>query len=514
MNNLPPELVAKILEYLDLADLRRAAAVSRDFYAIAWQAGLYIHRNIRWSADSGGFMQHTTLNELVRHALKKDRLRLSFSCSVMSFSLELIEKAPFPSSIHDLLSLITSASPVLVSLKVMGFPRFIASLAAALRHSAPNLAALDITVPLFYVGIIVQDLSVGLFSGCAPKLRRLTLQNIPLGREPVAAFSCLDSVRLGYGDQFPPIELVRHFPLMRNLHVRLMTESHEPLLLSLNLDGASDSLRKLTIQFHHLSARTPVILTGTDMSGVPDVEHFGSAIVWSDRLWHRAADGPISIRLMWRSVREISISIVPEHGRWRRVYNRDDWAPGKDEFPVLRLPGLRERLTYLRMDNNLLPSFLECNGLSLGTLRKLHIDFHVRTPFSPMIWPPDWLHVLSPLDINPYSFSEQDTSAHGFSKPSYCYVECGALECLAFFAMDKAIAVQSGEVAFLGRALSQCARRAQDRATLELFGVDFHVPVVQALLDETFAEVRRHDFEGGNSMPGRDGGLWDREPRP
>ncbi|EJD47076.1 hypothetical protein AURDEDRAFT_163686 [Auricularia subglabra TFB-10046 SS5] len=510
MDSLPPELVAKILEYLDQADLRRAAAVSRHFYATAWQAGLHIHRNIRWNNELGRFTHRTTLNELVRHALKKDRLRLSFSCSVMSFSLDLIEKAPFPSSIHDLLSLITSASPVLVSLKVMGFPRFIASLAAALRLSVPNLAALDLTVPPFYAGMIVQELSVGLFSGCAPKLRRLTLQNIPLGRGPVAAFAHLDSVCLGYEGQFPHIDLARQFPLVRHLHVKLTTENQEPLPLSLNLDGSSDSLRKLTIRFYNLSARTPVVLTGTDMSGVPDVEHFGSAIAWSDPLWHRTDDGPISIRLIWRSVREISIFIVPEHARWRRVYCRNDWSSGVDEFPVLRLPGLHSRLTYLRMDNNFLPALLECTGLALGALRTLQIDFNTQMPHAFMVWPPDWLH--DPLDN--YPFTERDRSAQQFSGTSYGYVECDALERLRLFAMDKEMSVNSNEVAFIGRALSQCARRAQDRATLEVVGVELDAPVPHALLDQTFSEVRRHAFVGENSVQGRDDGLWDREPRP
>ncbi|EJD45857.1 hypothetical protein AURDEDRAFT_164914 [Auricularia subglabra TFB-10046 SS5] len=298
---------------------------------------------------------------------------------------------------------------------------------------------------------------------------------------------------------------------MRDLQLSLRLEN-QPSPPRFSFEGVT--LRKLKLRVYNSFPAGPVVLTGTDMSGVPDIEHFGSAIAWSDPLWHRTDDGPIKVSIIWRSVCNISIFIRPEHFRWRRVYNREDWSSLPAEFPILRLPGLHARLAYLRMDNTLLPNLLECAGLPLGALRTLQIDLRPQAPTARMIWPPDWLRDPGRPDLRNYSFTDRDRSAQQFSGTSYCYVECAALERLTLFAMSKEISVESREVAFLGRALSQCVRLAQDRAALELFGVELHAPVAQALLDQTFSEVRQHEFVGEDSVPGRDDGLWDQEPRP
>ncbi|EJD44452.1 hypothetical protein AURDEDRAFT_185058 [Auricularia subglabra TFB-10046 SS5] len=491
MDKLPPELVINILEHLDQADLRSAAAVSRSFYAAAWRAGLYIHRNISWSDQPAGVSPSTTPTELVHHALKKG-LRLSVSSHIMLFNTDSVEQPNTSSIVQVLLSFITAALPVLVYLEVACFPGLIPHLAAALRHPAPNLAILDLTVPPFHAAFRSQELPADLFVECVPKLRRLSLHGIALGRYGIAAFAHLQCICLGYRGNFPEITFARQFPCMRDLQLWLTLENNESSPPPFNFEGVS--LRKLTFRVHNSSRAGPVVLTGTDMSCLPDVEHFGSAVAWSDPLWHRTDDGPICIRIIWRSFRDISVLIVPEHVRWRRVYHRNDWSSGSDEFPVSRLPGLQARLTYLRMDNNFLPSLLGSAGLALAALRKMQIDFRAQARLAQMVWPPDWLR-------------DPDLT-------SYSCVECSALERLTLFAMDAQMSVESREVASLGRALSQCARRVQDRATLELVGVELEAPIALSLLDQTFSEVHRHEFVGENSVPGRDNGLWDREPRP
>ncbi|EJD47066.1 hypothetical protein AURDEDRAFT_163675 [Auricularia subglabra TFB-10046 SS5] len=135
------------------------------------------------------------------------------------------------------------------------------------------------------------------------------------------------------------------------------------------------------------------------------------------------------------------------------------------------------------MHNNFLPALLECGGLALGELLTLRIDFHTPAPFARMFWP----HDPSPARV---------------------------LRRLTLFAMVAQLSVESREAAFLGRALSQCARLAQDRAALELVGVKLDVPVAQVLLEETFAAVHQREFVGENSLQGQDGGLWDWTPHP
>ncbi|EJD47095.1 hypothetical protein AURDEDRAFT_163705 [Auricularia subglabra TFB-10046 SS5] len=68
---LPAELVTTILEYLPFTELWTAARVSRQFYGAAWQAGLFIHRQIE--LESGNCASQLAVFEAVlEHALRKD----------------------------------------------------------------------------------------------------------------------------------------------------------------------------------------------------------------------------------------------------------------------------------------------------------------------------------------------------------------------------------------------------------------------------------------------------------
>ncbi|EJD35094.1 hypothetical protein AURDEDRAFT_175818 [Auricularia subglabra TFB-10046 SS5] len=289
MDTLPPELVTNIVEHLDQADLRRAASVSRTFYAAAWRAGLYIHRDLSWIDQPPGVSPCTPPPELVPDALKKG-LRLSCSCHITLVNMGSLEKPNVSSAVQDMLSFITAALPVLVYLEVACFPGLIPRVAAALRLPTPNLVILDLTVPPFYTGFPSHGLPADLFAGCAPKLRRLSLHGIALGLCGIPAFARLQFVCLEHQGDFPEITFARHFPCMGDLQLWLTLENGDPSPLPFNFKGVA--LRKLTFQVDNASSTGPVVLAGTDTSGLPDVEHFGSCIAWSDPRRRRADQHP------------------------------------------------------------------------------------------------------------------------------------------------------------------------------------------------------------------------------
>lgn len=80
---MPPELVTEVLEYLPINDLWTAARVSRQFYAAAWQAGLFIHRDIDCQAASGHADQLAVFQDVLAQAQRKD-LQLSLSLTFFS----------------------------------------------------------------------------------------------------------------------------------------------------------------------------------------------------------------------------------------------------------------------------------------------------------------------------------------------------------------------------------------------------------------------------------------------
>ncbi|EJD47101.1 hypothetical protein AURDEDRAFT_163709 [Auricularia subglabra TFB-10046 SS5] len=505
MDKLPPELLTKILESLDQADLRAAAAVSRTFYDVSWSSGLYIHHSVIWRDDPSYHYDCATLNELVQHALKKG-LRLSLVFGFSSYLSGTLHDVSTSLPARELLSFLTAALPILVYLDIMVSDTFVHVLTAGLRHPAPNLTAFRLSVRTVNMDKkIIHELPVDLFMKVARNLRDLTLKNVALGHDSIAAFSHAKSVILSYETLYPITELVRHFPCMCRLDLGYWNEEDAPLP-PLKLKGGS--LRQLILR--HCAPRfIPAYLGSTILGDIPEIEYFGRTVEWIDLLCHRKDDGPFSIRINGHDCGGIVIAIVPEHRRWRRIYSSVNWfiyAP----FPVLRLPGLHDRLTHLRMDNDVIPSLLECSAMSLGALRELQIDLRsprASRPIVAMLWPPDWL--WDPDPGLPYSFGAQDKSAPEFPATSYCSIGCAVLRRLTLFAMDARMRVDSQEVAFLGRALSQCTRRAHERAALELVGIELNAPVAHALLEKTFSVVLQRDFVGGESLLGRDSGVWD-----
>ncbi|EJD47130.1 hypothetical protein AURDEDRAFT_113476 [Auricularia subglabra TFB-10046 SS5] len=256
----------------------------------------------------------------------------------------------------------------------------------------------------------------------------------------------------------------------------------------------------------------PAILRSIKLDDVPDFQHLCSfvSLDWDDPLWQQTDGGGLRIRLQDNVLEHSSTSVLilpaSEQQRWRRAYHIRSWY-STDSFPVAYFPALGARLTYLRMENRYLDTFLSDTLPPLDALRVLQIDFHPGWEEAEMVWPPDW----ADENGNRLEFSSVDRSAPAFPADSYVYVRCAALERLTLYAFDAAMVVESQEVAFLGSALSQRARPKQDRAVLELIGIGFKTPVARDLLDQTFSSARESAFAGCTTRKAAKEYVWDED---
>ncbi|EJD47083.1 hypothetical protein AURDEDRAFT_113469 [Auricularia subglabra TFB-10046 SS5] len=256
----------------------------------------------------------------------------------------------------------------------------------------------------------------------------------------------------------------------------------------------------------------PAILRSIKLDDVPYFQHLCSfvSLDWDDPLWQQTAGGGIRIRLQDDVLEHSSASVLmlpdSEQQRWRRAYHIRSWY-STDPFPVADFPSLGARLTYLRMENRYLDSFLSDTLPPLDALRALQIDFHPGGKEAAMVWPPDW----ADENGNRHEYSPVDRSAPAFPEDSYIYVRCAALERLTLYAFDAAMVVESQEAAFLGSALSQRARPKQDRAGLELIGIGLKTPVASDLLDQTFSSVRELGLAGCASRKAAKEYVWDED---
>ncbi|EJD49893.1 hypothetical protein AURDEDRAFT_182655 [Auricularia subglabra TFB-10046 SS5] len=461
---------------------------------------------LHWFYNKSCAAELETLNEIVHHALRKN-LRLSISLTFRR------DGDPGPEGntsrsqtpYEEVFSLIHVALPILVSLYLSVSDRMVSRLEDFLCRPAENLQ--DLWLVFATSGSMpIPEVPVGLFAGTSPKLRRVALHDLRVGRDPIPAFATLTSVHLEYNWSCPEVVFGRHFPNLRSLSLAFFRTSDVPPAVPFNFDGVR--LDRLSID----DSTPPVVMSAITNAykdgDIPIVESVCASAQWTDPVWQRRNDGPLSIRLRsyLTAAYDVTILLVPEHRRWYRTYHVYNWRPDWP-FPIAGVPRLAERLTYLRMDNLYLIGFLECKLIAFDVLRELQIDLHSGAAHGAMVWPPDWLAALGPGD---FSFGRQDKSAPTFERESFCHVDCRALTTVRLFAASKEISVASQEAAFLGRALAQCPRPPQDRASLELHGVNFHQPVSRALLAQTFSAVREYEGSGWNSPADKDSGLWDR----
>ncbi|EJD47078.1 hypothetical protein AURDEDRAFT_184030 [Auricularia subglabra TFB-10046 SS5] len=478
---LPFDVLHSVLSLLPQADLRDAAATSRAFRDAAKQAGLYIHRTIRWDPAVDVSEDLSTFLDVANYAIEHD-------CQI-SFELTCIGMVPWTDTeketLYDicretfetLARCITLVMDCLVFLRVSVPDYLRTELDAVLLDPAPHLRTFQIRDSGgqgALRGAPLIRLPSDLFAGDAPKLRSVSLEYIPLGPHPIAAFSRVKHVRFEYQEIFPETNVAHHFPHLNSLNIEYNREGligHPP---ECNLRGLT--LSKLSLASDDEEYLLPAIARDLELSAIPVIECHSAAgaheTIWTAPLC-ADDDTELCARISHCEGPEdtVSIDVTSRNADWLCAYRIEGWE--LDE-PYAFFGG-DMGLVSLRLDNKYIPGLLE-SGISLPRLRELRIDLRPLGHFASMIWPLAWGVMLSP--------DEGGNSGGEYSVP------CHSLETLALVALEKPMHVRDIEIVELSEALGQLERKDDERAQLVLQGVSFFT----VGLDEMFSAVRSLPF--------------------
>ncbi|EJD45858.1 hypothetical protein AURDEDRAFT_124341 [Auricularia subglabra TFB-10046 SS5] len=444
---LPFDVLHSVLCLLPQGDLREAAATSRAFRDAAKQAGLYIHRTIRWDPTVDVSQDLSTFLDVANYAIEHD-------CRI-SFELACIGMVPWTESeketlydicretFESLARCITLVMDYLVFLRVSVPDYLRTELDAVLLDPAPHLRTFEIRDygrQGVRRGAPLIRLPSDLFAGDAPKLRSVSLAHIPLGPNPIAVFSRVEHARIEYRDIFPETNVAHHFPHLNNLHIEYNRDGlvgHPP---ECNLRGLA--LSKLTIASDDEQYLLPAIAQDLELSSIPVIECHSSAgaheTIWAAPLCAdddtelcahishcEGLEDTLSINVTSRDperlctyrvegweldepyalfgqdvdlvclrldnkyipgLLESGISL-PQHPRWHRAYRIRIWFDDAP-CPIADLPALGARLTFLRMENIYFAALLETDVPALEALRTLQIDFRASWKDATTVLPP------------------------------------------------------------------------------------------------------------------------------
>lgn len=491
---LPAELLSIILEYLPINELWTAARASRQFYAAAWRAGLFIHRDIEWLDDNGHADELAVFKDVLEQARRKDVLRLSLTLACYPSREHYPRRHAVSSSESDaneIFSVVSAALPFLVYLTINIPDEFRPQLHEALGHPAPRLRTLNMYRNSYHVPCLLP-LPCDLFAGSAPLLHTLTLHTVTLPNSAVTAFRAVSQAALTYYNHFPRIRFRDQLPNLKDLDLQFTVSFNGHAALPHYSDLAGLPLRSLAIEDNSSDTMLLDAITHS-LSAIPVVFVGGKTIKWDERLW--AADkAALSIRLThlpdgpWDEA-TLLVNVSPAHRRWRRLYRLNEWDTGMP-VPLRGLPNLPARLTYLRADAMAVCGLLKLE-LSLSALRNLHIDLRGYDSEPAMLQSPDYNATLDVLS----------------SSSPRVWTPCQALEQITLFALHRPLTVDSRRVACLAHAFGQLGRRVP----LSLAGVEFDEPVADALLEQTVRTIVMHAFGDSGWRACNDEGLWDFE---
>ncbi|EJD39703.1 hypothetical protein AURDEDRAFT_128075 [Auricularia subglabra TFB-10046 SS5] len=497
--SLPDDVLVCALELLNLKQLWSAAGVSRQFYAAARRAGLYIHRTLK-DDNFYGEIYHwrncdiidrevDVWNELVDHALKRN-LRVSFS--LLWERPGNMTDGESLGQLKQLIHTIGKSLPVLVSLRVTVGGFAFAALRSALQSTAPVLRSL-------YLASCEDDRfppitrETGLFSGTAPLLRSLGLERSSVGAEPLPIFT--NVVRLSVsvcttggvstGDILP---LARHFPRLVDLMVSSdsFSDSQVP---PPQIDVADIPLRSL-------------VFNDTTWRDDPNVERSLSdpgmsifhcrvenerRMVWSKALgWRDDQEGKIAIHIAREHYPSSNIRIASSDRAWRRSYMFKQF---NDRADLWTLPCIVARLEYhLR---------IHCLGVGellgipahLSALKRLRIDIRISPYRSPYRW-----NAHDPVTVNFTGMELGDLDDEHFWPPR---VRCPALDSVAIFwecpVPTWPVSLERDDLIILGRGLGTSIK-----PVLELGDIDRGLPLTwtdgpseaRAAVEDVFATIR------------------------
>lgn len=445
--DLPRQLSLRILNHLELEDLRAFSASSRNLYTLACAAGLYIPQEVLWTSRSGYGGSLVTLNDILDHAQNvRPELRLAVSVSFMS------SRRPVPvAAVQPLFASLARALPFLVRLDLSlpaGAP---ASAVSALlsSHGAPYLRT-------FILQLAAGGIPSNLFNRHAPMLRNLSL-NMPdraklAALAPVLALRNVTRLLLVLEGPAQNLRIADHFPALRVLWIQ---SSGGPQTTTIDVAG---------LRLDRLALKGDSVVL-TDTSGIRVVEHYSDRIL---AFWPSGCD-EIYARAECAIGSQPKLSFTPRGGAWRRTVAMTQKSDCGAALPLADAPILARSLVSLTLDKTLVNALVQ-TPVELRALCELLLD--VTAEDGVQVWPP-----TSPDQLG-LRVDFADLAPR---------VRCPALAHIVVFTTPgtQPVAVRPNKVTRLARALG-----AQDQqAALTIAGCTFFSPPVWSAFEKVFSGV-------------------------
>ncbi|EJD50308.1 hypothetical protein AURDEDRAFT_121891 [Auricularia subglabra TFB-10046 SS5] len=477
--DLPIEVALEILGQLQQKDLRAFSSSSRAHYSRALDAGLYIHRTLRWDslAEAEFWVSLEKLDQIIDYAADV-RPRLNIGIRHVCLPTDQAEAAAGDVATRRCLLSVQRALPNLVRLDLaFSFLVSDAVYGALCTHSAPKLRDTKIShrrdAPLHF--------PPNLFNGAAEKLRKVTLdlrdvQSLSTG-QPIVAFQSVTHLKLSLFRASQPLALARIFP------------SLQVLALFCTQSRAAGNIDLSGLQLRYLALSGPTAMLKNDASqallrDVPVIEQRLVGVT-TKPVWPAQSDEIYGVAERWDGG-ALALSFGRRDGSWRRTL-----APGSlevDTLPLAEIPLLASRLVSLTLPESLVNAFVQAPAMLAG-LRELRID--ISLPASGVL---AWgalrgIGVAAHIHFELVVYAAQR-------------VQCPALERLAIIAghatAAKPALVFPEMVVRLGRALGLCG----SRPALTLAGCASHlIPDApgQTEISRLFSAVEFVESQGGHS---------------
>ncbi|EJD50305.1 hypothetical protein AURDEDRAFT_121889 [Auricularia subglabra TFB-10046 SS5] len=412
VQSLPAELSLRIAGQLSQKDLRAFSRSSRACYTLAMDAGLYIHRTVRWDPlRKDTFLDSLQkLDQVIDYAANV-RPRLNIGIHVVCLPTGSSGATDGSTAAQRSMLSVQRALPNLVRLH-FGFPDFVpdAVYDALCANSAPKLSYLRIT----HMDDGPVRIPPNLFNDAATKLRQVILEFTGTPSmsswQPIAAFRKATHVRLSTPRPPQMLTLARVFPSLQALAL-FCTEFPGPG----NIDLAGLELRYMALlgPSGMLNDASQVLLQ--DIPALEQKLHGATPVL----VWPAQCDEICGVAQRWGEDGWFTVSFGPLDGAWRRTL-----APSHRQgstLPLADIPILATKLVSLTLPESLVNAFVEA-PVTLDGLRELCID----------ISPPDdgfvkWAPQHGWLDVNYHLLFEFLTDA----APR---VHCPALARLVVFA--------------------------------------------------------------------------------
>ncbi|EJD47110.1 hypothetical protein AURDEDRAFT_163718 [Auricularia subglabra TFB-10046 SS5] len=464
MDQIPLELVVKVMEYLPQRDLPNTASVCRLFYRAAQDAGCSIRRTIDFTRSDAVERMLATFEALVEHATRKP------PCDRPGIALRLVvtgsqtKGGALKPGMNRLLKALEVSLPLLVELDAFAEACFSNALYRALCSApAPRLRTLALRQQKDLVSPAIPPPD-NLLKKTAPRLRTLCLDlpTLEAEWETVPAFKRVRTAHVTlHQTGRRSISISRLLPHLQSLTISLWNNTPDAETPpALDLSG---------LQLHYLAlwdGFEPTSLSGIDYRQIAVVEHSAGAAIAAD-LWATVAAEKVSLCARIAPAgpslahRDHEVVVTVTSDNWARMVHCGLGGIARHPHPMLGT-----HIALVLLDCTCLDEFLSI-PVMMSALLALYIDVAE-------------MHGLCGIDAGEGSGLRLDGVR----------LACPAVESVTLFTLGRPLSLRSDRIAVLGQMLKLEERPTESRAALQMINVEFVQPTARKSLNCVFPTIR------------------------